>query len=278
MIVRGIKSRENVKTVNKNLCRSLDAVRIEVDSRSEIQHYIVRETSVEVHVDGIPLISLLCLPVDLRYLGVGFLYTERFFTGKDDMISVESSSDPHIISIQTTDKEIASRKIISKRTITSGCGKGIIFRTAIDSLNPTVDSEFTIPISRLETLWNNMGSYDDLYRCTRGVHSSALCSREEILYFSADIGRHNTLDRLAGKCFLEDIPASDKIVFCTGRFSSEMVLKLGTIGIPIAISRSTPTDTAVDLASKLNICLGSTKNMKQLIVYTHPWRIENGYT
>jgi len=138
---------------------------------------------------------------------------------------------------------------------------------------PVIESDFKISVKGLTHLWKQSRAFDNLYRRTRGVHSSVLCDEKEVLYYSPDIGRHNTLDRIAGKCFMETIPTENKIVFCTGRFSSEMLYKLGRIGIPIAISRSIPTDVAVKKADKMGITLGSTKNMKHIILYSHPERI-----
>jgi len=85
-----------------------------------------------------------------------------------------------------------------------------------------------------------------LFKRTGGVHNAALAQGEEILIFQEDIGRHNTLDKIHGQCFLEEIPRDDKMIIFSGRISSEILLKTARMRVPILISRSAPTDLALN--------------------------------
>ena len=40
-----------------------------------------------------------------------------------------------------------------------------------------------------------------------------------------DVGRHNAVDKIAGWMLSEQISAADKILYTTGRLTSEMVIK-----------------------------------------------------
>jgi FdhD protein len=233
----------------------------------------VREGKLAIELNGVELIYLLCIPFDLPYLALGFLYTEGILTGKDQIASIELAGDSQTVSVRTRDPGALAGGVFLKRTITSGCGRGVVFRSLLNPARPRVESAFCLGVAELWTLWARIGELDELYRQTRGVHSAALCSRDEVLYFTPDIGRHNTIDRIAGKCVWEDLPVEDKVIVSSGRFSSEMVMKLAALGVPVAIARSAPTDLAVELADEMGLTLASTKGGNKLTVYTHPYRI-----
>jgi FdhD protein len=112
-----------------------------------------------------------------------------------------------------------------------------------------------------------------VFRATGGVHSAALCDAKDILIFSEDIGRHNAIDKIFGECILEDIPTDDRIVITSGRVSSEVLLKTTKRNIPIVISKSAPTDLAVDLAVDLGITLIGFARGRRMNVYADGWRV-----
>jgi FdhD protein len=111
------------------------------------------------------------------------------------------------------------------------------------------------------------------YSETGGVHCSGLSDGERIVMLSEDIGRHNTLDKLAGRCLLEHDVMAGSILLTTGRISSEMALKAARMEVPILISRSVPTSLAVERADRWGLTLIGYARRDRFIVYTHPWRL-----
>jgi FdhD protein len=95
-----------------------------------------------------------------------------------------------------------------------------------------------------------------------------------MLVFSEDIGRHNAIDKIFGKCLLEDIPTDDRIVITSGRISSEVLHKVAKRGIPILISISAPTNLGVRIAANLGVTLISSVRGKRMNVCTNDWRIK----
>ena len=96
---------------------------------------------------------------------------------------------------------------------------------------------------------------------------------EEILILHEDFGRHYTLDKIHGQCFLEGISRDDKMIIYSGRISTEIVLKVARMGVPVLISRSAPTDRALQLAEKLNITVLGFVRGKRLTIYTGQERV-----
>ena len=114
-----------------------------------------------------------------------------------------------------------------------------------------------------------------LYLATHGVHSADLCDSKSILIFSEDIGRHNAIDKIFGKCLLENIPTEDRAMITTGRITSEILHKVAKKGIPILISISAPTNLGVRIADNLGITLISSVRGKRMNVCTNAWRVTN---
>lgn len=115
-----------------------------------------------------------------------------------------------------------------------------------------------------------------LYKTSGGVHTSALADSKTLLVVAEDIGRHNTLDKIRGKCLLGKITTRDRILFTTGRVSSEMLNKTANMQIPVVVSRHSPTGNAYSLAQSLGITLVGKVRSKQMLVYCHPERL--GYS
>jgi FdhD protein len=136
-----------------------------------------------------------------------------------------------------------------------------------------VESALKISPEEVFALVSQFQHRSQLYLTTHGVHSAALADRKEILIFSEDIGRHNAIDKIFGRCILEDIPTGDRIIISSGRISSEISHKVAKRGIPIIVSLSAPTSLGLKTADKMGITLVSSVRGKRMDVCTHPDRI-----
>ncbi len=111
------------------------------------------------------------------------------------------------------------------------------------------------------------------FKHTGGVHNAALCNTDGIILARTDIGRHNALDKIYGHCLKNNIRLDDKIIAFSGRISSEVLLKVSKIGVSIILSKSAPTELALEMAEQLGItAIGFIRN-NRLNIYTHPERI-----
>ena len=112
-----------------------------------------------------------------------------------------------------------------------------------------------------------------LYLTTHGVHSAALVDSRDILVFDEDVGRHNAVDKIFGRCLIEDIPIHDRIVITSGRISSEIIQKVAKQGIPVIVSISAPTSLGVKAAENYGITLIGSVRGTTINVFTNEWRV-----
>ena len=149
-----------------------------------------------------------------------------------------------------------------------------MFYQAIDSLlAKKIESPLVITADQVFLLMSQLNQQSTLYKQTRGVHNAALATPDEILLFRADIGRHNAVDMIYGKCFLENIPLEDKIFLTTGRITSEVLLKTAKMRIPILVSRNVATHHTLTLAQNIGMTVIGDVRGKKFVVYTHPEKV-----
>ena len=235
----------------------------------------VEEVPLTIFLDGRELVTLLSSPKDLNYLAVGFLYSEGLVKNRKEIESLIFEKDKNIIRVKTKKKKRpdSTRKI--KKLIPSGCGTAANISGNLFKIGEykRLDSNLTISSDEIIELMRKLQHRSRLYRSTGGVHSAALASREDILIFSEDIGRHNAVDKVLGQCILDDIPLDDKVTLTSGRVSSEIVLKVARANIPIIISRSAPTMLGAKLASHLGVTLIGFARGRRMNIYTHEKRV-----
>lgn len=235
---------------------------------------VVRELPLTIFLNNKELVTLLCTPENLRDLAVGFLYSEGILQSKEEIDKMALDKRRGIIWIEIKGDKDFIKKLMFKRLIPSGCGQGATFYKVADATScKEVDSDLRISSQSALNLAKKMQQQSQLYKATGGVHSAALCDNSELLVFSEDIGRHNAIDKIFGKCLLEGINTDNKIILTSGRISSEILLKVAKRNIPIIISRSAPTNLAIKLANKLKVTLIGFARGKRINIYANYFRI-----
>ncbi|MEE8414366.1 MAG: formate dehydrogenase accessory sulfurtransferase FdhD [Dehalococcoidales bacterium] len=244
------------------------------EGRTSTEDVVARESPLTIILNNKELVTLLCSPNSLNYLAVGFLYSEGLLKDKDDIKKVTVDDQRGVVRVETTEDRSIADELVFKRLITSGCGAGASFYKAADAQDQEkIESGIKISASEVSSLVRAFQHQSLLYRATGGVHSAALCDTTNILIFAEDIGRHNAVDKIFGECLLKDITTDGRIIVTSGRISSEILLKVAKRKIPIIISKSAPTDLAVNLASGLGITLIGFVRGKRLNTYTNDWRM-----
>ena len=241
---------------SSSMKREMAVMRADREGKERRTDWTAREYPLTIMLNNEQLVTLLCSPADLKALAVGFLVSEGLLSSREELSEVQVDDERGIVRITTKVRKELDRELFLKRVLTTGCGKGISFYSFADLESPVkVTSDIRLAPGEILDLSRRFQGHSEIYRSTHGVHSAALCSREDILVFAEDIGRHNAIDKIFGRCLMEDIPVADGILITSGRISSEILFKIAKRNIPVIISKSAPTDMGVQLAGTFGITL-----------------------
>lgn len=228
------------------------------------------ETPVSLTVNGKVWITFMCTPVNLEALSVGFLYNEGLIPGMNDVVDVrlcEHGDNVDVWLNHDLEQPTSWRR-------TSGCTGGV---TAVDLLaKPNVslgENRLKVKPEAIMELVEKLFESQELYRDTGGVHTSALSDGEKVLVAADDIGRHNTLDKIAGLCMMKNIWPENRILITTGRISSEMLQKAAQLNAPILISRTSPSSLSIEMAERYGITLIGYARKHRFNVYSNGQRV-----
>jgi FdhD protein len=237
---------------------------------------IVTEYPLTIFLNDEEFATIVCTPADLEEMVIGFLAAEGAIKQYDEIKQLTIDEAQGFAYVDLHQETILSQSFYSKRRITSCCGKSrqsFYFFSDARTAKPA-EGAITITPDQCMRLMNELQSSSDTHRETGGVHNAALCTPTGTVLQYSDIGRHNALDKIYGECLRKGIATEDKILVFSGRISSEVLLKAAKIGASIILSKSAPTELALQLAEELNItAVGFIRNGK-MNVYTNTQRIQ----
>ena len=190
-----------------------------------------------------------------NYLAVGYLVNQNIIKDPNKLEKIEIVDDINAVIVRSKEETIID--ISNDRKIkTSGCANGTIFDNIIDQIDEVkLGSTSKIRADEIFNLYKTINLTPSLYLKSGAIHGCVLCTKEKPLVFFEDVGRHNAIDKLAGYMFLNKIDSRDKVLYTTGRLTSEMVIKSVMMEIPIVASRSGYTAWAVELAKKSSLTM-----------------------
>ena len=233
-----------------------------------VRGVVPMEEVIALHVNGQPLVSLMCTPTMLEELVLGFLFNEGVIEGPDEVALLELRGGGQCVDVWLEhDVEISQ-----SRVITSGCSGGITFKD-VTSLHHRVESDVRVTPQQVTRLMHEFSQVAAIYHRAGGIHGAALAEGERLLCTAEDIGRHNALDKIAGVCLRQSQSMQGCVLLTTGRVSSEMVSKVARMGVPIVISHTSPTSLSVQLAQAWGITLVGYTRRRSFRVYTGAERV-----
>ncbi|MCF6290157.1 MAG: formate dehydrogenase accessory sulfurtransferase FdhD [Desulfobacterales bacterium] len=246
-------------------------IRVTGDRAEERVDLVAAEIACTLVVNNRELVSLLCTPTELEALTLGFLLSEGLLEERNSLPAMGVDEEKSVVRVELPDLPTDWQDRFHKKTVTSGCGKGITFTDpgSLTSL-PADRKPIHLTTGRIQDFLADFRNRSQLFISTGGVHSAALADSTKILLFAEDIGRHNAVDKLIGKAFLQEIPLRDKILISSGRISAEIMTKVVRNKIPVLISRTAPTCMAVTHAEDHGVTLIGFARGNRMNIYTHP--------
>ena len=226
---------------------------------------IAGEHPLTLYLDRRELVTLMTLGAAPEALALGYLRNQRIITSVEVIEAVQVDWETASVAVTTRGgkhwESAAAEAQVARRTVTTGCGQGTVFGDLMEAIDEIrLPDSVRITQEVLYTVMERVRKHESIYKQAGAVHGCALCSnsgasRGEIIYFVEDVGRHNAVDAIAGRMWLDGVDGGDKIFYTTGRLTSEMVIKCAQMGIPILLSRSGLTQMGHQIARQVGITM-----------------------
>jgi len=215
---------------------------------------VVEERPLTIYLNSREIVTAMTIGDYPEYLALGFLWNQRMLSDEDQVTGVEYDEDLEVVVVRTATETDHEAKL-AKKTRTSGCAVGTVFGDMMEGLDGLTLPQATVRASDLYALAHRINTTPSLYLDAGAIHGTVLCQGARPLVYMEDVGRHNAVDKIAGWLRSEGVSADDKILYTTGRLTSEMVIKTALMGIPVLASRSGFTAWGVEIAREVGLTL-----------------------
>ena len=234
---------------------------------------IAGEHPLTIYVDKRELLTIMTLGAAPEALAIGYLRNQRLVERLEDIVSVQVDWDTNAVAIVTRGGLRDLDEKTAKRTKTTGCGQGPVFGDLMDEIERvSLPAGATLTRAALYDLLDRVRLHETIYKQAGAVHGCALASNagdaSEILMFVEDVGRHNAVDAIAGRMWLDGLEGGDKVFYTTGRLTSEMVIKCAQMGIPFLVSRSGLTQMGHEIARKVGMTMIGRATNRHFLLFT----------
>lgn len=251
----------------------MDIIKVTADGARPEMDVVATEVPVTIMAGVTEVATLMCTPEHLDDLAVGFLKTSGLLHADCAVKAVDV--DTAVWQVRVDVNCQIDPALLSRRTYTSGCGKGVVFATALEAEEDTMLQDgFCLRAGLIQDLANWFRRYSELHSATGGVHTVALSEegREPVL-IRDDVGRHNAADKVVGRALSTGVALGRSVMVTSGRISSEIMHKAHSAGIPILISLGAPTHQAVLVARRFNLTLVGFARQKRFSIFSGAQRI-----
>ncbi len=233
------------------------------------------ERPITVYMNAVEVATVQASPTDLEEMAAGFLLAEGLMADRAALRSIDADYKRGLVYVET-DESVPDELVYKTRYITSGCGKGVTFSSVGHAKDLAhVTSELVVDAADLHAMVHEMSTQAAAYRDSGGMHGCALGRDGKVLLVREDVGRHNAVDKLLGRAWLDGVSTEDAILLSTGRISYEMAVKAAKARVPVVVSRSAVTDLAAEIADELGITLVAYCRGNSMVVVSHPERVVN---
>jgi FdhD protein len=213
------------------------------------------ERPLTLFLNGQEIVTMMTIGDYPDYLALGYLVNQRMLLPEDEVTGIDFDAEIETIVVRTARRTDYEERL-KKKTQTSGCAQGTVFGNMMDAVESVaLDAKAELKTSWIYSLSKQINLTPSLYLEAGAIHGCVLCEGDRPLIYMEDVGRHNAIDKIAGYMRVHGIPATGKLMYTTGRLTSEMVIKTAQMGIAILISRSGFTAWGVQLARQIGMTL-----------------------
>ena len=233
-----------------------------------IEGSIAIERALTIYLDKREVVTLMTLGNHPELLILGWLRNQRLAEDIETIkaIQVDWETDSVAITTYAGVEDLDSK--LSHKTVTTGCGQGTMFGDLMENIDKVSLQQPLLKQSTIYGLLKSLNEYNEVYKNAGAVHGCALCSESlGIEQFIEDVGRHNAVDAIAGYMWLNDLQGEGKLFYTTGRLTSEMVIKIALMEIPVLLSRSGITRMGLEIAQKVGVTLIARAKGRHFMVY-----------
>jgi FdhD protein len=242
-------------------------------SGQSIETNVVVERPLTLFLNSREVVTMMTIGDYPEYLAAGYLLNQNMLQPDDEITGIDYDEELEVVvvrTVRTTDYEDK----LAKKVLTSGCAQGTLFGDVMEKFDGIVlDPEARLRTSWMYGLMKTINTMPSLYLAAGAIHGCVLCEEDRPLIYMEDVGRHNAVDKIAGYMLLKRRSCRDKILYTTGRLTSEMILKTVQMEIPILISRSGFTAWGVDLARRAGLTLIGRARGKRFVALSGERRI-----
>lgn len=235
---------------------------------------IAGEQPLTLYLDKREIVTLMTLGEYPEALAIGYLRNQHFIDDISQLKAVQVDWDSAAVAVTSHSGTAGESSRLDKRTLTTGCGQGTIFGDILEKLQKIQLAKRTFRQSEIYGLLRQITAYNEVYKQAGAVHGCALCQGTDILYFVEDVGRHNAVDAIAGLMWLAGIQGGDKTFYTTGRLTSEMVIKVAQMEIPLLLSRSGITKMGLEMGQQAGVTLIGRAKGRHFLVYSGSERVD----
>ena len=223
---------------------------------AETQIPVVEERPLTIFLNRQEIVTAMTIGDYPDYLAIGFLRNQGMLADDERITGVDYDEELETVVVRTVSQTTYEEKM-QKKTRTSGCAVGTVFGDMMEGLEQVRLPQTEVRTSWLYALAHRINTTPSLYLEAGAIHGTVLCQGDRPLVYMEDVGRHNAVDKIAGWMFREGVSPDDKILYTTGRLTSEMVIKTALMGIPVLASRSGFTAWGVEIARQVGLtCIG----------------------
>ncbi|AUH35374.1 formate dehydrogenase accessory sulfurtransferase FdhD [Paracoccus tegillarcae] len=215
---------------------------------------VVEERPLTIWLNGREIVTAMTIGDHPDYLALGFLRNQGMLRDGETVTGVDYDEETEAVIIRTANPTDYEDKL-ARKTRTSGCAVGTVFGDMMEGI-----AGLQLPPAEVRTSWlyalaRQINTLPSLYLAAGAIHGTVLCEQDRALVYMEDVGRHNAVDKIAGFMFSHGVSGADKILYTTGRLTSEMVIKCAQMGIPVLASRSGFTGWGVEIAQQVGLTL-----------------------